>query len=410
MEHQPLSLRRPKRPNRHPVALYVPGKQPLPFPPFIIAHRKCAFGLSPREARSYSRTDCISLQGAFDLAGPIVPQTRKVRKQMLSRAAPLVPDRPRLSLPLQWFRDPLYAAIKKFVRPATSTTRRSEIRIRMACPIEVFEELMAELAEGDCKGLRRDPASQKLVPTRVTESLNHFQFEVRRGSVTDRLFKLQTLDPPPPRQRPALMLAQIGEPGVYEVEAIRAKRMTAKRVKYLIKWVGYSESHNTWEAPSNINTQLVAAFEASNAPVAGALVPPSRQSSLPNRGQGAARAHLSAAAQRRGGVPTVLSMACGNISVNFKQSKTEKSMPVLTLTFKVLTMDNTGHMTWPVEFATATKAALRLQARSLLRKMMDDPLNPCDASFELAMTGMGTSSLWQAPPARRMVWVQPTAQ
>ena len=44
-----------------------------------------------------------------------------------------------------------------------------------------------------------------------------------------------------------------------------------------------------------------------------------------------------------------------------------------------------------------------LQARSLLRKMIDDPLNPMDSSMELAMTGTGTSSVWKAAPKRKLV-------
>ena len=285
-------------------------------------------------------------------------------------------------------------------------------------PREVFEQLMAGVAEGDCQKLRRDPQSNQLLPTQTTATLHRFEYEIRKGSVTDRLFRMQELDPPPPRQLPALTLAQIGDPDVYEVEAIRAKRLTAKRVKYLIQWRGFDESHNSWEAPANINKQLVAQFEAVGAAArtavasssvgTSALVAPQQcQPSLPNRGQGAARAHLSAAAQRRGRVPSVLSMVCGNVIVKFKESRTEKTMPTLSLVFKVLTMDSAGHITWPQTFSPQTQAALRLQARALLRTMIDDPLNPCDATMEPAMTGTGTSSVWQAPPKRQMVWVQP---
>ena len=54
----------------------------------------------------------------------------------------------------------------------------------------------------------------------------------------------------------------------------------------------------------------------------------------------------------------------------------QERMPTMTLTFFVLSMDKTGHIIWPTNFEAKTRAALRLQARALLQKMMDDPLNP----------------------------------
>ena len=73
----------------------------------------------------------------------------------------------------------------------------------------------------------------------------------------------------------------------------------------------------------------------------------------------------------------------------------------------VLTMDSRGHITWPTDFATATRAALRKQVRTLLKQMIADPLNPCDDSMSLALTGLGTSSIWQGAPRRQLVAVQP---
>ena len=70
------------------------------------------------------------------------------------------------------------------------------------------------------------------------------------------------------------------------------------------------------------------------------------------------------------------------------------------------TMDKMGHITWPTKFAPAAQAALRMQVRALLRKMIDDPENPCDASMEPAMTGWG-SSLWEGAPQRQLVVVAP---
>ena len=161
---------------------------------------------------------------------------------------------------------------------------------------------------------------------------------------------------------------------------------------------------NTWEPPSNIDKALVASYEgiAQTAPSARQRAP-----ALTNRGQGAARAILSGAEQRRGGAPSKSSMVCGNIVVKFRESRSDKYMPKLSLTFKVLTMDDKGHITFPTEFSAPTQAALRLQARALLQKMVNDSLNPCNESMEPALTGTGTSSIWQGPPKRTLVVVQP---
>ena len=77
-------------------------------------------------------------------------------------------------------------------------------------------------------------------------------------------------------------------------------------------------------------------------------------------------------------------------------------MPKLTLTFFVLTLDKTGHVTWPIAFDSRTKAALRKQARTLMQKMIADPLNPMDNTMLPALTGMG-ESLFRPAPKRMMV-------
>ena len=67
----------------------------------------------------------------------------------------------------------------------------------MAMPREIFEELMSELVEGDAEGLLRDAATQQLGPTSTTAALHHWKYTIKRGSVLDRLFRLQTMDPTP---------------------------------------------------------------------------------------------------------------------------------------------------------------------------------------------------------------------
>ena len=39
----------------------------------------------------------------------------------------------------------------------------------------------------------------------------------------------------------------------YEVEQILDSRLYRGKLQYLVKWLGYTEEHNTWEPPSNLN-------------------------------------------------------------------------------------------------------------------------------------------------------------
>ncbi|XP_026388765.1 uncharacterized protein LOC113283648 [Papaver somniferum] len=51
--------------------------------------------------------------------------------------------------------------------------------------------------------------------------------------------------------------------GLYEVEDVRRKRVSKGQTQYLIKWLGWPESHNTWEPIENLQEclDIVAAFE-----------------------------------------------------------------------------------------------------------------------------------------------------
>lgn len=292
---------------------------------------------------------------------------------------------------------PLDKAIQKLVRPSVAHTRRKELAIKTSLPLEVFEDFLSPLAPGDAEGLKRD-SNDRLIPTSTTSSVRHYKYLIKKGSVSDRLFQLQTLDAEPkqPSRAPA-QVEQIGENSVYEVDSIVGSRQQGKRKQYRVRWLGYTQEHDTWEYKSNINPDLVAAFEG-GPPPQRAHVPV-----LPHRGAGAARARLSMAEQRRGGVPQSMSMVCGNVIIHLKESVKQTHMPSLRIIFYVLTMDKKGHIIWPTEFSTTTQAALRLQARTLLKKMMDDPLNPVDATMAPALTGNGTSSVWQGAPRRTEV-------
>lgn len=313
---------------------------------------------------------------------------------------------PRVSLPSSWFLDPFFASIRKMVRPSTATTRRKELTLDTKMPREIFEEIMAPVNEGEVVGLTRDPATNRLLPTSTTRTLNKFEYMIRRGGVSDRLFHLGTLDPPEPKPAktevaPPAEVAAIGEEDVFEVEEISDKRKRGTITEYFIKWLHWPAENNTWERASRIDPALVAAFEGKPPPKKRRRLAPE----LPKRGAGCARAQLSKAEQRRGAVPEVMSMVCGNVRVEFEESIDESTMPSLKLIFYVMSMDKTGHIIWPTAFEKTAQAQIRLQARALLKKMIDDPLNPCDTTMEPALHGAGTGALWKPPPKRKMIVV-----
>ena len=281
-----------------------------------------------------------------------------------------------------------------------------ELTVKHAMPLQCFEQIMAELREGDADGIGRD-SDGMLIPTAKTRAVHKYNYDIKKGSVSDRLFNLSALDTAPPEPKKAQKLATEQriiapgeEPDVYEVESVVGKRTVNGRIQYLIKWAGWDASTNTWEARARIHQALIRAYEG---------LPPRpprqqpRSASVPfKRGAGCARARLSLAEQRRGGVPTTISMVAGNVLIRYTVPKDKSKCPVLKVTFYVLTMDNQGFITWPTCFETGTEARLRKQARILLKKMMEDPMNPVDESFTPALTQTG-GAVHVPPPPRRLV-------
>ena len=331
-----------------------------------------------------------------------------MKRKELPAPAQATPPEPTLTLPKKWFSKPLWSAIVAVLRPATALTRRKEITVAMDIPRQIFDDLMRGVREGDVDGLARDVMKQSLLPTQTTATLNHFSYTIRKGSVSERLFQMEQQDPqpPPPKKNKTALEppAQIGEMDVYEVRTLHGSRLVGGERQYLVSWEGYASSHDSWEPASAINQDLVKGFHGK------AVARPMRAPLLPHRGKGCARAFLSGAEQRRGAVCQMISMVCGNVVIHYKERLDGQSMGRLKLTFFVLTMDRTGHITWPTNFSAKTQAQLRNQARAHLRHMIDDPMCPVDATMEPAMVGNGTSSIWQGAPRRQLVIVQPALQ
>ena len=51
------------------------------------------------------------------------------------------------------------------------------------------------------------------------------------------------------------------EDSQYKVEKLVAKRRMRGKIQYLVKWLGYPDNENTWEAKKDIDPDLVVAFE-----------------------------------------------------------------------------------------------------------------------------------------------------
>ena len=86
--------------------------------------------------------------------------------------------------------DPLRARMRSMVRPCTAKTRRKQLTIRFQLPRRGFEELMAPFGEGDAVGLTRG-ADGRLQPTKSTLRLMRFNYTLKKGSFSDKLFQLQ---------------------------------------------------------------------------------------------------------------------------------------------------------------------------------------------------------------------------
>ena len=110
------------------------------------------------------------------------------------------------------------------------------------------------------------------------------------------------------------------------------------------------------------------------------------------RGLGAARLHLSKAAQARGAKAKLLSMACTAV-LTIIEPKAAESMPHAVMMLSILTMDSHGTITWPTNYSVASRSRLRKAARNQLTLMLDDPLYPVDESMRAALTQESDSYL-----------------
>ena len=112
---------------------------------------------------------------------------------------------------------------------------------------------------------------------------------------------------------------------------------------------------------------------------------------LAKRGFGASRLNLSRASEHRKQKATTISMVAGTLSFTYVEPKHQADMGTLVLSFMVLTMDKSGHISWPSNFSDRSRAILRKAVRADLNSMMEDRLYPTHRDMANAITAMGDS-------------------
>ena len=93
--------------------------------------------------------------------------------------------------PDRWFRDEYREKLFKMVRPITATTRRMQQRVVCRLPEHLVKEWLGDLKPADAVGVERG-SDGSLVPTKETASLLRFNYTLRRGSVSDKVFSFQS--------------------------------------------------------------------------------------------------------------------------------------------------------------------------------------------------------------------------
>mmetsp|Transcript_36305 Transcript_36305/g.88341 ORF Transcript_36305/g.88341 Transcript_36305/m.88341 type:complete len:229 (+) Transcript_36305:89-775(+) len=84
-----------------------------------------------------------------------------------------------LSIPKNWMALELFKKIRKAVRGPVSRTRKRIVTVRERVPIEVFEELMSNMREGDARGFTRT-AEGKIQPTSTSSSRQLYRYDIDR--------------------------------------------------------------------------------------------------------------------------------------------------------------------------------------------------------------------------------------
>jgi hypothetical protein len=90
---------------------------------------------------------------------------------------------------------------------------------------------------------------KKLGPFEVTRKISDSNYELRLPTTMKihPIFHISLLEPAPRNARLQERIEVDAPEGEYEVEAILSSRQQGPVTQYLVKWLGYDESENTWE-------------------------------------------------------------------------------------------------------------------------------------------------------------------
>jgi hypothetical protein len=110
---------------------------------------------------------------------------------------------------------------------------------------------------------------KKLGPFKIAEVKGpvNFRLALPKTMKIHPVFHISLLEPAPPGAPPAPIteIQPVNPEAEYEVETILDCQYKHGKVKYLIKWLGYPQSENTWEPRSNLRCpELLASFHQRN--------------------------------------------------------------------------------------------------------------------------------------------------
>ena len=137
-----------------------------------------------------------------------ISQRKPARRASTAVAAPLAPlairKRPRGrpgkplgpllgGLPESWWLGPWYTSVRCIVRPPTARTTRRLLTVQQKMPIEIFNRIMAPMAEDADTEIKRGDDEQ-LLPTRETSATRWFEYLLTKPTRYDNMFALEKAD------------------------------------------------------------------------------------------------------------------------------------------------------------------------------------------------------------------------
>ena len=137
-----------------------------------------------------------------------------------------------VTLPVTWFLMMFRAALNKLVKPVTAETRRVQKVLKMSMPMEVVMELLEPFSTGEIPGLEWETLAcgRRLVPTKTTATNHHYKYELTKGQLQDKLWRLQESDL---QKKPGQMMWKRGS-GAAKLHLSQAAAMRGELTQLLV--------------------------------------------------------------------------------------------------------------------------------------------------------------------------------